>query len=61
MACDIGIKDGDVATLGKGLTAGAREIEVTDAGCLPGGIDSHCHMEQHALITKSPRGDTLLA
>src|SRR5207253_1815262 len=44
--CDIGIKDGVVATLGRGLPAGAREIDAAGKLVLPGAIDSHCHIEQ---------------
>jgi dihydropyrimidinase len=44
--CDIGVKDGVVATLGRGLAAGAREIDATGKLVLPGAIDSHCHLEQ---------------
>jgi dihydropyrimidinase len=44
--CDIGIKDGVIATLGRGLAAGAREIDATGKLVLPGAIDSHCHIEQ---------------
>jgi dihydropyrimidinase len=46
--CDIGIKDGIVATLGKGLAAGTREIDASGRLVLPGGIDSHCHIEQRS-------------
>src|SRR5262245_14992001 len=46
--CDIGIKDGVVATLGNSLGAGAREIDATGRLVLPGGIDSHCHLEQRS-------------
>src|SRR5437763_2563479 len=46
--CDVGIKDGIVATLGKGLAAGAIEIEAGGRFVLPGGIDSHCHIEQRS-------------
>ena len=35
--CDIGIKDGVVATLGRGLGAGAREIDASGRLVLPGG------------------------
>src|SRR5919198_2324090 len=48
MVCDIGIRDGVIATLGKGLAAGAREIDATGKLVLPGGIDSHCHIEQRS-------------
>ncbi|HVH82413.1 MAG TPA: dihydropyrimidinase, partial [Stellaceae bacterium] len=44
--CDIGVKDGVVATLGRGLAAGAREIDASGKLVLPGAIDSHCHLEQ---------------
>src|SRR5262249_22913599 len=46
--CDIGIRDGVVATLGQGLPAGAREIDASGKLVLPGGIDSHCHIEQRS-------------
>jgi dihydropyrimidinase len=46
--CDIGIKDGIVAMLGKKLDAGAREIDASSRLVLPGGIDSHCHIEQRS-------------
>lgn len=46
--CDVGIKDGVIATLGKGLGEGAREIDAAGMLVLPGGIDSHCHIEQRS-------------
>jgi dihydropyrimidinase len=46
--CDVGIKDGAVAALGKNLGAGSREIDATGRFVLPGGIDSHCHIEQRS-------------
>jgi dihydropyrimidinase len=46
--CDVGIKDGAVAALGKNLGAGAREIDAAGRLVLPGGIDSHCHIEQRS-------------
>ena len=46
--CDVGIKDGVIATLGRGLTAGAREIDAAGKLVLPGAIDSHCHLEQQS-------------
>ena len=48
IACDVGIKDGVVATLGKNLAAGEREIDATGRLVLPGGVDSHCHIEQRS-------------
>jgi dihydropyrimidinase len=44
--CDIGIRDGRIAAIGTGLGAAAREIDATGKLVLPGGIDSHCHIEQ---------------
>ncbi len=46
--CDVGIKNGVVATLGNGLAAGTREIDASGKLVLPGGIDSHCHIEQRS-------------
>jgi dihydropyrimidinase len=46
--CDVGIKDGAVATLGRGLAPGAREIDAGGKLVLPGAIDSHCHIEQRS-------------
>ena len=48
MPCDVGIKDGVVATLGRGLPPGAREIDAAGKLVLPGAIDSHCHIEQRS-------------
>src|SRR5229473_2612051 len=47
-SCDIGIKDGVITTLGKSLAPGAREIDASGRLVLPGGIDSHCHIEQRS-------------
>src|SRR6516165_9378769 len=46
--CDIGIRDGVIATLGKDLAAGEREIDASGRLVLPGGVDSHCHIEQRS-------------
>src|SRR5579862_5288920 len=46
--CDVGVRDGVVVTLGQGLAAGARDIDATGRLVLPGGIDSHCHIEQRS-------------
>ena len=43
--CDIGIRDGKIAALGRRLS-GDRLIDASDKLVLPGGIDSHCHIEQ---------------
>ncbi len=43
---DIGIIDGKVAMLGVGIGSGQREIDATNRLVLPGGIDTHCHIEE---------------
>lgn len=43
---DVGIKDGVIAAIAKHLPAAQNEIDATDRWVLPGGIDSHCHVEQ---------------
>ena len=45
---DIGITDGVIAALGQKLTGGAKEIDATGMLVLPGGVDSHCHIEQRS-------------
>ncbi len=45
---DIGIKDGRVAALGPALGPAARDIEARGRLVLPGGVDSHCHIEQES-------------
>jgi dihydropyrimidinase len=42
---DVGIRDGRVAALGTGL-AGQRTIDAGGLLVMPGGVDSHCHIEQ---------------
>lgn len=44
---DIGIRDGRVAAIGTGLS-GARTIDARGKLVLPGGVDSHTHIEQPA-------------
>ena len=48
VSCDVGIRDGRIAVLAEGLTDAARMIDATGKLVLPGGIDSHCHIEQVA-------------
>ena len=43
---DIGIVDGRIAAIGENLPAGQRDIDASGQWVLPGGIDSHCHIEQ---------------
>jgi dihydropyrimidinase len=44
-SCDVGIRDGKIAALSERL-AGRREIDARGKLVLPGGVDSHCHVEQ---------------
>lgn len=43
---DLAVKDGKVAALGLGLGPAAREIDATGKLVLPGGVDTHAHVEQ---------------
>ncbi len=44
--CDVGISGGEIVALGRGLGPAAQEIDAGGKLVLPGGIDSHCHIEQ---------------
>jgi len=48
MRADVAIKDGSIAAVGLGLGAGAREIDAEGKLVLPGGVDTHAHIEQVA-------------
>ena len=43
---DIGIKDGVIAAIAHNLPAGKKDVDAAGRWVLPGGIDSHCHVEQ---------------
>ncbi|MCR9255532.1 MAG: dihydropyrimidinase [Alphaproteobacteria bacterium] len=43
---DIGIKDGVIAAIGRDLDGAAEVIDAAGKLVLPGGIDSHCHIDQ---------------
>ena len=43
---DIGIKDGVITSLGRGLSAGREEISAKGMIVTPGGLDPHCHIEE---------------
>ncbi|MDN5787417.1 dihydropyrimidinase [Pseudorhodobacter sp.] len=43
---DIGVRGGRVAAIGDGLPKAAEEIDARGLLVLPGGVDSHCHIEQ---------------
>jgi dihydropyrimidinase len=44
--CDVGIQDGRIAALADRLPDATREIDASGKLVLPGGVDSHCHIEQ---------------
>jgi dihydropyrimidinase len=44
--CDVGIKAGKVAALGENLGASRETIDAAGHLVFPGGIDSHCHIDQ---------------
>lgn len=43
---DIGISQGAITTLGRGLGPARRDIDAAGRYVLPGGIDTHCHFDQ---------------
>jgi dihydropyrimidinase len=44
--CDIGVKDGRIAAIAERITDAAQVIEADGLYVLPGGVDSHCHIEE---------------
>jgi len=44
--CDVGIKDGKIALLAENITEAARTIDASGLIVMPGGIDSHVHLDQ---------------
>src|SRR3712207_2951820 len=43
---DVGIAGETIAAIGRDLAPGRREIDARGKLVLPGGVDSHCHIEQ---------------
>ena len=43
---DVAISGENIAAIGRGLSAGKREIDARGKLVLPGGVDSHAHIEQ---------------
>ena len=43
---DIGISEGKIAAIGEKLGEGHEEIDAAGRLVMPGGVDSHCHVEQ---------------
>ena len=46
ICCDVGIVGEKIVELGQSLADGSNEVDATNCFVLPGGIDSHCHIEQ---------------
>ncbi|MDO9708987.1 dihydropyrimidinase [Paracraurococcus lichenis] len=46
--CDIGIRGGRIAALAESIADGSPVLEAGGLLVLPGGIDSHCHIEEPA-------------
>jgi len=44
--CDIGIAEGCIVALARGLPAALREIDAAGRVVTPGGVDAHCHLDQ---------------
>lgn len=44
---DVGVTDGKIVALARGLPKGIEEIDATGLLVLPGGIDSHVHLDQY--------------
>jgi dihydropyrimidinase len=44
--CDIGVKDGRIASIAQSITNAEKTLEADGLYVLPGGVDSHCHIEQ---------------
>lgn len=43
---DIGVRDGVIVEIGQNLPPGVKDVDATGKWVLPGGIDSHTHIEQ---------------
>ncbi|MBU2533674.1 MAG: dihydropyrimidinase [Alphaproteobacteria bacterium] len=57
MQADVAVNGGRIAALGAGLDRGRREIDATGHLVLPGGVDTHAHIEQIA-SNGLPNADT---
>ncbi len=57
--CDVGIADGRVVALAAKLDGGARELDASGLYVLPGGVDSHCHIDQPSSMGATTADDFL--
>ncbi|MCA8927817.1 MAG: dihydropyrimidinase [Alphaproteobacteria bacterium] len=60
MLADVGIQGEVVTAVAKSLPAGKHEIDAQGKYVLPGGVDSHCHIEQPSSISGKMNADTFL-
>ncbi len=44
--CDVGVKDGRIAALAERITDATTVVDAGGLLVLPGGVDSHCHLEE---------------
>jgi dihydropyrimidinase len=57
---DVGIVGEVVTAVGKNLGPGKQEIDAQGKYVVPGGVDSHCHIEQPSSISGKMNADTFL-
>jgi dihydropyrimidinase len=48
VVCDIGVRDGRIVSLAEKLPPAKKDIDASGHLVMPGGIDSHCHIEQES-------------
>ena len=54
---DIGIRNGRISTVAESLEPSPRTIDASGLLVMPGGVDSHCHIEQlraDGTVTRKP-------
>ena len=44
---DIGIKEGKIVSISNGLNIGNKDIDAKGKYVLPGGVDTHCHINRY--------------
>src|SRR5260221_3815466 len=52
LRADVGIRDGRIIAIETKLPAGRRDLDAGGMLVLPGGVDSHCHVEQLSSMGK---------
>ena len=54
---DLGIKNGKIVAIGKSIGDADRVIDAQGKLVLPGGIETHCHIEQESSLGLMPADD----